>query len=568
MNKSKLLGIIARDGTGWQSDFEKAVQEQGYGVMWKDQLSDMFSLLSQMREIIDEKGFITFYNVSNNYTNYVGRIIDFAINDDYERKRKEWKLLNPAWFCDSFDDYVGDNNKAVIVFLVDSFMKIQEKDRKHIELFETFNDKIPSRKNAVAFTSILTEDQNLQNNMIDKINNILIGNRNLIIQGAPGTGKTYSTATIALSICGIDTSNLDHEDVMIQYNKLHKQGRIEFVTFHQSMDYEDFIEGIKPSLEDGRVSYEIEDGIFKRICKKASSNVTSSNFDVAYKSFIDFLRANNYEGDNPFSLETSAGKTFGVALNSKTNLSLFTGKPLKRQGTLTKEKIELRVYGTSEYDNWDGYYNGVLNILIEKYGLTKNKIPDNSNYVLIIDEINRGNISKIFGELITLLEYDKRFGEGNHTIKARLPYSKEEFSVPSNLYIIGTMNTTDRSVGTIDYAIRRRFAFYSMESNPNIIKNHYIHNHPNREDLKSLAIKLFNAVKSFIIKYKIDDMAIEDLMVGHSYFMIKNNEEDLSLKWKYEIYPLLKEYYKDGICSKEPEKDMNDFIKSNETPDD
>ena len=130
------------------------------------------------------------------------------------------------------------------------------------------------------------------------------------------------------------------------------------------------------------------------------------------------------------------------------------------------------------------------------------------------------------------------------------------------------MNTTDRSVGTIDYAIRRRFAFYSMESNPNIIKNHYIHNHPNREDLKSLAIKLFNAVKSFIIKYKIDDMAIEDLMVGHSYFMIKNNEEDLSLKWKYEIYPLLKEYYKDGICSKEPEKDMNDFIKSNETPDD
>ena len=161
------------------------------------------------------------------------------------------------------------------------------------------------------------------------------------------------------------------------------------------------------------------------------------------------------------------------------------------------------------------------------------------NYVLIIDEINRGNVSKIFGELISLLEADKRVG-GDHPLSVTLPYSKESFSVPSNLYIIGTMNTTDRSVGSIDYAVRRRFSFVTLEADENKVP-------------EGNARNLFNAVKNFLNKSKYD-MDIEDLMVGHSYFMA-SDADVLKMKWQYEILPLLMEYHKDGIISKSPLKD-------------
>lgn len=161
------------------------------------------------------------------------------------------------------------------------------------------------------------------------------------------------------------------------------------------------------------------------------------------------------------------------------------------------------------------------------------------NYVLIIDEINRGNVSKIFGELISLLEADKRVG-GDHPLTVTFPYSKEPFSVPSNLYIIGTMNTTDRSVGSIDYAVRRRFAFVTLEADENKVP-------------EGNARNLFNAVKNFLNKSKYD-MDIEDLMVGHSYFMT-SDKDSLKMKWQYEILPLLMEYHKDGIISKSPLKD-------------
>ena len=136
-----------------------------------------------------------------------------------------------------------------------------------------------------------------------------------------------------------------------------------------------------------------------------------------------------------------------------------------------------------------------------------------------------------------MLESDKRVG-GDHPLSVTLPYSKESFSVPSNLYIIGTMNTTDRSVGSIDYAVRRRFAFVTLEADESKVP-------------EGAARDLFNAVKNFLNKSKYD-MGIEDLMVGHSYFMDASN---LQMKWQYEILPLLMEYHKDGIISKSPLKD-------------
>lgn len=297
--------------------------------------------------------------------------------------------------------------------------------------------------------------ENIKNKAFtNKCANLLKSKHNIILQGAPGTGKTYNTAAIALSVLGIDGVNLDnHDEVMKKYEEL-QDDRIFFTTFHQSLDYEDFVEGLKPRVqtnENGEslgVTYEPEDGIFKRACNAV---VTDDSKDII------------------------------------------------------------------------------------------------KSVVLIIDEINRGNVSKIFGELITLLEADKR-DKGNHPIKVTLPYSKTLFGVPSNLYIIGTMNTTDRSTGTLDYALRRRFAFVTLKSDPNVIVKHY--EKLGNDDLKAIAIDLFNNIKAFITnpKHLCGDLCIDDLMVGHSYFMASSKEE-LQCKVEFEIIPLIAEYINDGILT-------------------
>ncbi len=175
--------------------------------------------------------------------------------------------------------------------------------------------------------------------------------------------------------------------------------------------------------------------------------------------------------------------------------------------------------------------------VIELYAPAAPSKTDRSEkpYILIIDEINRGNVSKVLGELITLIERDKRIG-AEHPVTLSLPYSKQsDFGVPQNIYIIGTMNTTDRSTGTLDYAVRRRFAFLTVPAKRDIIRS-------------ETAKQLFDDVKVFIEHHKSTDMDIEDLMVGHSYFMAENTDEFV-MKIKYEVIPLIKEYIKDGILT-------------------
>ena len=286
---------------------------------------------------------------------------------------------------------------------------------------------------------------------------ILKQKKQIILQGAPGTGKTYKTASIAVGMCNPTFSDYEnHKKVMDEYDRFQKAGQIAFCTFHQSMDYEDFVEGLKPEIKGDAVEYKVENGIFKTICEKAQ------------------------------------------------------------------------------------------------------KAPD-SPYVLVIDEINRGNVSKIFGELITLLEADKRSNGGTHHISLKLPYSKEEFSVPSNLYLIGTMNTTDRSTGTIDYAVRRRFAFVTLESRSSIIED-WCNAESVAANVRDAALALFAQINgngktdthSFIAKHKDTDFELEDLKVGHSYFMAKDMAS-LKMKMRYDVVPLIKEYIKDGILRGTPD---------------
>lgn len=394
--------------------------------------------------------------------------------------------------------------------------------------------------------------ENMKNKVFtNKCANLLKSKHNIILQGAPGTGKTYNTAAIALSVLGIDGVDLDnHDEVMKKYEEL-QDDRIFFTTFHQSLDYEDFVEGLKPRVqtnENGEslgVTYEPEDGIFKRACNAV---VTDDSKDII-ECIDDYLQ--KIKGfENRREIPTVTGKSsLYVWWNegNKTVSSRSTNSTSQREESyspspLNIEKIKAQSLGKGCENNWQQYAQAFIEAVKKEYHAKTDK-----SVVLIIDEINRGNVSKIFGELITLLEADKR-DKGNHPIKVTLPYSKTLFGVPSNLYIIGTMNTTDRSTGTLDYALRRRFAFVTLKSDPNVIVKHY--EKLGNDDLKAIAIDLFNNIKAFITnpKHLCGDLGIDDLMVGHSYFMASSKEE-LQCKVEFEIIPLITEYINDGILT-------------------
>ena len=534
-----------------------------------------------------------------------------------------WINVRPLW----------DNNHVVKLYLSkeekSSAKEEKTKTNKELGLFDNKEPNIIIKAFFDEYEKMVLEYNGLYYNklMMEQIKDftqILSIKKNIILQGAPGTGKTYNTAALALSICG-ETIPESHKEIMKRYDELQKEGRIGFCTFHQSMDYEDFVEGIKPKTVNEQVSYEIEPGIFKTMCENAKSIITEKKSDKIDFSktrvfkmslgekgkddaeIFDYCIENNvvglgWGGDKDFSqckkredfkaLDDTWGafamevftqwmQIGDIILVSDGTKSvkaiarvlgeyefrkdapidmcqfrkvewLYTGDLIPISKLYDKNLSQQSIYAfyfTPRYGKPD--YNGtikvdVINDIIS--GEVDDEVPQ--NHVLIIDEINRGNVSKIFGELITLIEADKRLG-GVHPIKVTLPYSKESFGVPSNLYIIGTMNTTDRSVGNIDYAVRRRFAFVTLKADRQILVNKY--------GEESKQVQLFDAVFAFLNEEKKHpDMDIDDLMVGHSYFMADDADE-LKLKLEYEIIPLIREYCKDGIIITKKEELENAF---------
>ncbi len=350
---------------------------------------------------------------------------------------------------------------------------------------------------------------------------------NQILYGPPGTGKTFNTINKAVAIANreFDIETASRTEIHAEYDRLVDEGSIQFCTFHQSMSYEDFIEGIKPLTKDGKVVYEVQSGLFKKICFKALEATAQENaetrqeatFDVLWKRFIEHLQKTVDANEYPFVTkenselrpdrdELSKGRIVAyyrwgnASTKAEPGKTPFPIKPEKikwmrdegisdtevnlRQrlqpvisyhlsphyavyksflAFLRSENIEITVSESSNDDlnvdteEFNGYLDQLRIVKQKKVFIKKGK-----PFVLIIDEINRGNVSQIFGELITLLEEDKRFGQ-KEGITIKLPYSKdEEFAVPDNLYIIGTMNTADRSVEALDTALRRRFVFENM----------------------------------------------------------------------------------------------------------
>ena len=456
--------------------------------------------------------------------------------------------------------------------------------------------------------------------------------KNVVLYGAPGTGKTYDVPELAVRLCdpAFMAAEPSREEIVSRYNQLKMEKRIAFTTFHQSLDYEDWIEGLRPVVnENSQVTYEIESGIFKKLCEEAERPVVKDKQVGIADNAVVWKVSLAGTGDNPVRSDCMKNSYirigwdgYGPVISDETDWSVYNGEGKQiLDAYINKMKvgdIVMSCYSSQTIDaigvvvgdyefedkfpnykrvrrvNWlvkninenivemnDGKtmtlgtvyrLNSItldnVKSILEKYD-TSSKMEENDKaYVMVIDELNRGNVSKVFGELITLLEADKRKGRINAE-SVVLPYSKKGFHIPNNVYLIATMNTADRSLGSLDYAIRRRFAFIAEK--------------PFGLDVEGFDEDLFEKVSRLFVKnfdeYKesgwdqtmklepadtlSEEYKPEDVWIGHSYFLMQDEEgeDNTSNRLLYEIIPLLEEYVRDGVLTAEAQDVIDELYK-------
>jgi len=459
---------------------------------------------------------------------------------------------------------------------------------------------------------------------------------NQILFGPPGTGKTYNTINKALAILDPECFEQHRDDespearkaLKVRFDELVKEGRIDFVTFHQSFSYEDFVEGIRAESDgdSGQLTYDVVDGVFKRMCDAVAAKVTRSDsheamtlegrrvwkmslgntlgedahvFDdcieqgvirLGYGSSHDYSECRT-RSDIQSVLEQSVGKINNPNDYAVTSvMTLVNRMKIGDLVVVTDGNFKFRAIGeiTGDYRS-DVHYEGddsyaqvrpvkwlcqfspslpcgeLINGQFSQMTLYELKAPTlipekllalvnatasqagsqsdpgatpSNKRVLIIDEINRGNVSRIFGELITLIEPSKRAG-ASEALTTTLPYSKRPFSVPDNLYLIGTMNTADRSLAGLDIALRRRFVFEEMPPRAELLDGVVIEDQGHKVDVGRLLRTL---------NQRIEVLLDRDHCLGHAYFMplkaaAKPTLEQLGTIFKTQILPLLQEYF-------------------------
>ncbi len=470
--------------------------------------------------------------------------------------------------------------------------------------FETFIQKFENRKSKYANLPLQTgaaEFLLVDKNEPKMMTNMAVTPLNQILYGPPGTGKTFYTINHALAI--IEDKSIEEigqekrEDLLARFKHYRDQKQIEFTTFHQSMSYEDFVEGIKPLKPEDKdtfVKYEVRPGIFKTSAARAAYSCylihrvkatgKAYDFDMLYDAFIEDISKKLEQNIVPEFYTKTNSKIKVIRINKNDSILATAFDSIRKDGPAPKTRNNFRkLY--QKFQSIDeiktlqdirdeikilpgisGFYalfkglkefeksfqpapdeeeaQDLPNLTDEKIMVqfsegnftdaviaeARQKEKKAEKHVLIIDEINRGNVSQIFGELITLLETDKRMGN-REALEVTLPYSKDSFSVPHNLYIIGTMNTADRSVEALDTALRRRFSFVEM---------------PPKTDLPEFEQEIAGFRLSELlgtINRRIEKLLDKDHLIGHSYFLKISSFEDLHNTFYRNIIPLLQEYF-------------------------
>ena len=372
------------------------------------------------------------------------------------------------------------------------------------------------------FTSFYVKKEKKDVNMLENINkykNILLQSKNLILRGAPGTGKTYLAKEIAAELTG------GNED------------QIGFVQFHPSYDYTDFVEGLRPvSNGDGAIEFKLQDGIFKEFCQKAKEAQKTGgqdNFDEAWDLYLEYV---NSRDEKEYLTESSY-----LTVNSRNNFNI--NYETKAQGTVLTKSYVYQLYKDEKYLKQLYYRNQgkkVLETLKKRFGLkdyiSPTEIDTDKKFLFIIDEINRGEISKIFGELFFSIDPGYRGEKGSvSTQYANLHENDEKFYIPENVYIIGTMNDIDRSVDTFDFAMRRRFRFVEVTA---------------ESQLGMLDDALGDKVEEAKARLRNLNAKIEKVKelnshyhIGPSYFLkLEEVDFDYELLWSDYLKPLLEDY--------------------------
>lgn len=531
----EIIGLMASDSTGWQQDFvNNSIAYQEFVVWNSKKPTGGGGTLKALRDLILDNGSFPLYYSSRGSVVFKATIKDFAINqEDLDR----WGTLNNNTtyaYLPKFDNYEDGNKSAKILFLAENIERVSPIG---ISEFEFFNSSPPRQDNLSPLKSEPENISILVNTSSHKTDDMKDDNKisaplNQILFGPPGTGKTYHTINKALEILRYDVNEKSRKEIKEEFEKRVKSRQIVFTTSHQSLSYEDFIEGLKPiapKKEGNPISYKVVDGIFKQMC------VSTLPFSIG-----DDL--NGYIVESVTSeLLTLKKKQTDSLLPMSLRMLYALNRYLQEKGFSTekvKEKISFSEEDKARYPEIEPYlvngYNTLIPRLLDKLNETKQV---NDVKVLIIDEINRGNVSQIFGELITLIEQDKRLG-GSEELTVTLPYSKDSFGVPNNLYIIGTMNTADRSVEALDSALRRRFVFEEMIPKPDKIAE--IRKHKGlSEQIEGIDLGMLLRT----INSRIEKLLDRDHAIGHSYFLDCVDISDLKDTFYKNIIPLLQEYF-------------------------
>ena len=402
---------------------------------------------------------------------------------------------------------------------------------------------------------------------------------NQILYGPPGTGKTWKTVAMAVAIAEReavkDVEREDRKEVKRRFEELRKSGQVDMVTFHQNYAYEDFVEGIRPVVEgdgkedaDGGLKYKLRPGVFRVLAEKAND---SWDVKEVLNGFLQWIEEETRKGpiqltqneELPEILEAPRYKSsqfrsvrYRLPNNQEQGVSveaLLKNYPKIHEGSIKKpddippmQRSKRDALGTKE-----GCYLCLRRL--KQYHEDNWQLFLRVNYVLIIDEINRGNIARIFGELITLVEESRRIGEEDET-RVKLPYSGTEFGVPKNLYIVGTMNTADRSIALLDTALRRRFEFVEMMPQ---------WDHADiSENAEEVNVRELLRAMNERIRVLLD----RERQIGHTYFLGVDSIKSLKKVFQNRIAPLLQEYFYDDWEKMDLVLNRNGFVKKLDVP--